>query len=183
MTRALLLAPAVLAACSAASAGPGAGSASGSGAGSGSAAKRRPAADPVGAALAGKACTAATDCAKGETCFAPDFTPGRGVAPRCSNDRQCPASKVCGGYDCMPRCTAASCGTNMRCAASGHCEVLPCTDPNADPCPQNHRCGASGACERMACTSAKTCDAGTCWNGRCFAHGGACAPASYCCPP
>ena len=153
----------------------------------GSATLRAPAGappDPIGPAYAGaKACYGEADCSNGDRCFAPDFTPGRGVAPRCQQDQQCGSNEVCGGYDCMPRCGPATCGAGMRCAANGHCEELPCSDPAATPCPQNERCAASGACERIACRDASACDTGTCYQGRCFAHAGTCAPASYCCPP
>nr|HEX4318938.1 hypothetical protein [Kofleriaceae bacterium] len=115
--------------------------------------------DPVRPLFGGASCTATTDCAKGETCFAPDFRPsGGGAAPSCEDD------------DCTrPRRPDKP--------------PPPCSDPAAEPCPQNHRCGASGGCERLACSDAAACDVGVCWNGHCYAHGADCAPDSYCCPP
>ncbi|HUJ62867.1 MAG TPA: hypothetical protein VLX92_30400 [Kofleriaceae bacterium] len=144
-------------------------------------------ADPVASPPGRRSCTRVSDCESGENCFAPDFTPGRGAAPECQSDGDCARREgpayVCGGDTCVPACKDdASCGPAMACRAR-HCRQLPCTDPKAARCPMNMRCAPSGDCVRMTCTAPAQCDTGVCWNGQCFAHGGTCAPASYCCPP
>jgi hypothetical protein len=156
--------------------------------GSGSATDPRPQPpDTLGMQFDGKDCQSDSQCGQGETCFAPDFSPGGGAAPQCQSDTDCTSrgfGGVCGGRNCIPRCTDdAHCGANQVCNPNGHCTVRACNDPRADRCPQNHRCGASGSCERMACTSDSQCDTGVCWNKACYARSGKCAPQGMCCPP
>ena len=142
--------------------------------------------DPIGSERpnGARSCNVDGDCKGGERCFAPDFSPGGGAAPQCQGDAQCQNGEVCLGKVCGPKCTATSCGSGMRCADTGHCEQLKCTDQAAPLCAMNSRCDAtSGACERVSCTSTSQCDQGVCWNGKCYGHSGYCMPASYCCPP
>lgn len=96
---------------------------------------------------------------------------------RCQADAQCGGGQVCNAGTCAAPCTAASCGAGLECREGGHCMPTPCTDPRAAVCAQNFRCNtSSGACERQACTSRAQCDAGVCFQGRCFAHDAYCMP-------
>jgi len=152
--------------------------AGGAGGGSPQARVQRPPAnappDPIGTTRPGeRSCTENRDCKTGETCFAPDIVPGA-APPQCQADAQCSNGEVCNTGSCAAPCTATSCGPGQECREGGHCTPIACTDSRGAVCAQNFRCNGTGACERVACTSRSQCDAGACYQGRCYAHDAYC---------
>jgi hypothetical protein len=133
--------------------------------------------DPLGTKRPGdRSCTDDRDCKSGERCFAPDAPPPSAPAG-CTADAQCSNNgQVCAAFACVPACTADSCGPGEECR-QGHCAALACTDSRSSGCAQNFRCNTSaGACERQTCTSRAQCDAGVCFQRRCFSHDAYCMP-------
>lgn len=134
--------------------------------------------DPIGTQRPGeRSCNDNHDCKPGEACVAPDFEPASSLA--CRADTGCPTNQVCEKSGCTAACTETSCPLGTLCRRDGHCAAVPCTEPSAPSCPMNSRCNRrSGNCDRMGCTSRAECDAGVCFQHRCYAHDAFCLPAS-----
>ena len=135
--------------------------------------------DPIGTSRPGdRSCTETRDCKAGDACFPPDFEPVASVA--CRSDAACSPGQVCEKTGCTAACTDTSCPLGKICRRDGHCVEVPCTEPSAPVCALNTRCNrVSGNCDRIGCASRAECDAGVCFQGRCYAHDAYCMPSSY----
>jgi len=142
----------------------------------------------LGCSVGDDTCRSSSECSSPEECATPNDAPVCGIP--CSVDRACTATSCgagmaceellgncCGPSDpvssrCVTACTATSCAAGDRCAASGACEAIPCTEGYT--CPTQWRCLAPGAggdrhgCQRIPCTSDGECQRpGYCVSGQC----------------
>lgn len=152
----------------------------------------RPYAYPPGS---GEDCIDSADCVIGSTfCLLPGVVLC-GMCPTptrlCATDPDCPPDHICvevpppcpycpggPGTQCIPRCTADSCGDADRCdAVTGRCVAIPCAETYA--CPPNFHCGAAGGdehgCGPLTCDYFADCDCGVCARHTCISGWGVCS--------
>lgn len=147
----------------------------------------------------GDSCRSNDDCGTDLYCFGPNRPNVCGVPPReqCAADTDCPMGTVCQiifdscsqdglGSECMPPCTANTCGTELRCNAGGACESIPCDE--GFTCPDRQKCNAALAhdmtlpvhartngCVNIDCMADSECPTGKfCVNSYCQDGLGAC---------
>jgi hypothetical protein len=119
----------------------------------------------------GRACRTLSDCGGGSFACGPGEIAACGVcsitnATSCTSDTQCGAGFVCeptraasSGVPfagCVNACNVSSCSAGMRCAASGHCQLLPCGEGGA--CSADHICDASRSGADTRGCAPKSCE-------------------------
>ncbi|HRI70070.1 MAG TPA: hypothetical protein PK156_37830 [Polyangium sp.] len=146
----------------------------------------------------GDSCTENSDCNSGYYCRGPNQPNACGIPPRefCASDTDCSMGTVCHvifdscssdglGSECLPPCTAMSCGQGLRCNAAGACETIPCDE--GFTCPDRQRCDSAVAhasvpvsaqtngCVNITCSNDTACPAGKfCVTGYCQDGEGSC---------
>jgi hypothetical protein len=110
-----------------------------------------------------RACESREDCGEGMVCQPITLT--------------CPCSSSADtSTECVPECTADSCGTDSACnETTGLCEVIHCAD--GATCPDHHTCDTDAegtGCVRDVCAGDGDCGDGYCVRGACFETLGYC---------
>jgi hypothetical protein len=131
----------------------------------------------------GDSCRTKDDCDSDLYCRGPNQPNVCGIPPRerCASDTDCPMGTVCHavydgcspdgiGSECMPPCTAMSCGTDFRCNVGGACEPTPCNE--GFTCPDWQKCDPVAAhamgpihartfgCVNITCSDDSVCPTG-----------------------
>lgn len=160
-------------------------------------------------------CRTSSDCSNGYRCAAPGSPNCAGIpASACQTDADCGARQICradsnpcGGFECVPACSAESCASSEVCGADGRCQALTCgagyqcptgsqcnQGIGADPhgcnvprcdetasCPEDEVCDPTSStadgCAPRTCTSDADCDCGACILGQCEKELFVCVPA------
>jgi hypothetical protein len=154
----------------------------------------------------GTGCHTSAECnaTNFEMCYAPGASQGCPVCVpptrQCASDADCASTAYCNQYvnpctpasgfcnpsgdrtstECVPRCTATSCGDGFTCLSTGRCSAISCM--NGYTCPTHMHCGdlAGGdehGCFRDSCSFDADCGCGAaCLMGYCYDTLGACMP-------
>lgn len=139
------------------------------------------------------ACLSDSDCGSSEYCLPPGASRPCGIAcmveRTCESSADCPEGNVCVealgpccsagdplSSQCIPECTAGSCGEGLTCGTDGLCAAISCTD--GWTCPMHTTCTGTGdahGCSRDTCTGSGECgEGGFCVDGRCYGTPGTC---------